>query len=103
MFCKNNYSSKNNDKYPGNKGENELSKKHKIINKIIQYFQQYPLAFFLFHALLLLEFVLLQEDDIEDDEGSRNVEEEPPLHCLHVGGGGDGSCNRGVQGVQDYK
>ena len=53
--------------------------------------------------MLFLEFVLLQEYNIEDDEGAGDVEQEPPLHGLHVGGGGDGSCDWGVQGVQNWK
>ena len=55
--------------------------------------------FLLRNTDFLLRFVLLPEDDKEDEEGDDEVEEEPDLNHLDVGGGGQGLGYSGIQGI----
>ena len=77
--------------------QDKLAKKYKIFNKSIQGYPDHFLVLLLFHVVFFLGFVLIQEDDVEYDEGPGDMIQEPPFNSLHVWRGRNWSCHNGVE------
>ena len=75
--------SKTQDKKDRDAGQNHLPEENRPINEMYGRLQILPSE-----PLDDLLPVVVQEEDEEEYDGDEDVIEEPPLHCLHVGGCG---------------